>query len=417
MFFNPLKRPFAIAFASFFIFGSISVTLSAAIPGSEVSSDGLLSARAPPKKIATVSFPEVDIEDAYPLMLNPTDLVELQALFLEKIATDMKDLLKKPELSTITAENLDVAEGSWLRLYRKPSDLQRYIMPYSVKAGDKEYNGMTLQMWNVDDKGKTVTPKARLFRKPYVKQNKDVSTPKELLTIVSRSKFVIITFTDKTSLEPSKPLDLQSPVRGLLEMCPNVTEVIVEDITHRLGIQLLLPDDVRFVDLPTLLELDDRYAVPYKLEHSKSGYSGGQLELLKNAKKVHSRGRVHGFATSNSKGSFRTIEEVEKVLLPMIDMNARAKPKITSVISNLQEVLPTIRGKYWREQRNYDMFATDSPYQSDKKKSVHFYRTLAMLMTAVELYDHKSLPSGRELMVTVDKVEEIYRNTLHLMAL
>ncbi|KAJ3727446.1 hypothetical protein C8R42DRAFT_716907 [Lentinula raphanica] len=409
MFFNPLKRPFAIAFAYLFIAGSISVTLSAAIPGSEVSSDGLLSARAPPKKFATVSFPEVDIEDAYPLMLDPTDLVELQELFLEKIATDMKDLLKKPELSTITAENLDVAEGSQLRLHRKPSNLQRYIMPYSVKAGDKEYTGMTLQMWNVDDKGKTVTPKARLFQKPYVKQNKDVSMPKELLTIVSRSKFVIITFTDKTSLEPSKPLDLQSPVRGLLEMCPNVTGVIVEDIAHRLGIQLLLPDDVRFVDLPTLLELDDRYAVPYELKHSKSGYSRGQLELLKDATKVHSRGRVHGFATSNSKGSFRTIEEVEKVLLPMIDMNARMKPKITSVISNLQEALPTIRGKYWRQPRNYDMFLTDSPYESDKAKSAHLYRNFATLMVAVQTYGSKSQPSGRELTKLIEAAEEMFQ--------
>ncbi|KAJ3969632.1 hypothetical protein EV361DRAFT_998485 [Lentinula raphanica] len=379
-FFNPLKRPFAIAFAYLFIAGSISVTLSAAIPGSEVSSDGLLSARAPPKKIATVSFPEVDIEDAYPLMLNPTDLVELQELFLEKIATDMKDLLKRPELSTIKAKDLGVAEGSQLRLYRKPSDLQRYIMPYSVKAGDKEYNGMTLQMWNVDDKGKTVTPKTRLFRKPYVKQNKDVSKPEKLLEIASRSKFVI-TFTTDTNeafKHPSTRLSLREQFQGLLDMCPNVTDVIVKDIKQALKLEELLRSDIKFDKFPSVLEFNDCYAVPYKLEHSMSKYSGGQLEVLKD-KTAHWRGRVRRFGGSGQPSSIEISKEVEKVLPPIIDMNANAKTTIVSIINNVQSAMPTIWGKYWRQDRNIQMFF-DPLYHQDE--SPHYNMIWAMLTTA-----------------------------------
>ncbi|KAJ3765202.1 hypothetical protein FB446DRAFT_709651 [Lentinula raphanica] len=188
MFFYPLKHQLAIVFASLFIFGSISVTSSAAIPASE---NGLVRACPLPEISTIVSFPADDIPNAYPLILDPKDVVVLQGLLLEKIATDIKYLLNKPELSTIKGENLGLAEGSQLRLYRKPSDLRRYILPYSVKVGDKEYNGMTLQMWNVDKDGKPVTPKAQLFRKPYI-----ISYMKE----IPRLRMYMFVFLPKASV-------------------------------------------------------------------------------------------------------------------------------------------------------------------------------------------------------------------------
>ncbi|KAJ3963773.1 hypothetical protein EV361DRAFT_984053 [Lentinula raphanica] len=157
MFFCPLKRPFAIAIASLFIFGSISVTLSVAIPASDVSSlllmhksqSGLVRAHVPPKISATVSFPTDDVQDAYPLFLNETDLDALQKLVVEKIAKDIQHLLQNNKLSTLEGKDLGVTKESQLRIFRNLPE-RRYIVPYDVEIAGKKFQGMTLEMWNVD---------------------------------------------------------------------------------------------------------------------------------------------------------------------------------------------------------------------------------------------------------------------------
>ncbi|KAJ3966117.1 hypothetical protein EV361DRAFT_599262 [Lentinula raphanica] len=251
---------------------------------------------------------------------------------------------------------------------------------------------MTLRMWNVDGK-----PKAKLYRKLKGKSvGKPLSNAKELLEIASRSKFVVITFTKNTNEAfglPSTPLVLKMAYKGLLDMCPNVTDVIVKDIKTRLRVEQLLNDDVRFAGFPSILDFGDGYAVPYELNQLKSDkYSGGQLEVLKDAEDKHSRGRVRRFGSSVAPSSIHVIEELQKVLLPIIQMNAETKT-LASVIDNLQTHLPTIRGKYWRQDRNLEMFYTRSPY--DKPTSPCIFVTYATLKTAQYFGGRqKSIPSG-----------------------
>ncbi|KAJ3833467.1 hypothetical protein F5878DRAFT_645922 [Lentinula raphanica] len=329
MFFCPLKRPFAIAFASLFIFGSISVTLSVAIPASDVSSSGLVRAHVPPKISATVSFPTDDVQDAYPLFLNETDLDALQKLVVEKIAKDIQHLLQNNKLSTLEGKDLGVAKESQLRIFRKISE-RRYIVPYDVEIAGKKFQGMTLEMWNVDKDGIPVNPKARLCRSGYVEKHKDPKlilkaeliqeSLQPLLEIASRSKFVIVTFTEKAS-KALKPVQLEDIYEGMLNTLRAFTDLIVVDIIKSLGHNQLLATDVKFEGLPSVLESSKRYAVAYELKHMMSGYSGGQLEVLKqerkeiaNKKKNVSRGQVRRFKDpSDEAGSVHILKPVEQV--------------------------------------------------------------------------------------------------------
>ncbi|KAJ3755870.1 hypothetical protein EV360DRAFT_85494 [Lentinula raphanica] len=419
MFFYPLKHQLAILFASLFIFGSISVTSSAAIPASEVSSNGLVRACPPPEISTIVSFPADDIPDAYPLILDPKDVVVLQGLLLEKIATDIKYLLNKPELSTIKGENLGLAEGSQLRLYRKPSDSRRYILPYSVKVGDKEYNGMTLQMWNVDKDGKSVTPKARLFRKAYIKNNKDLSTleTQQLLELASRAKFVIITFTGETSKSDSMtPLKLQDLYAGMLAMLRAFSDLIVADIkqTFAPGLEDLLDEDVRFDNLPTVLQSVKRYAIPYGLNHSKPGYSGGQLEVLRQERKERkgkkvkdSGGQVRRFKNPlDGEGSVHINKEVEQFLLPIIQTSARPtkSSSLRLTIQNIQFCLSKMFGPYWNQPAIFRL----APYPRTALPPSR--RTLVMLAVARNVDAKKS--SEEEVEKKVKEYDDNYKRSI-----
>ena len=125
------------------------------------SQSGLVRAHVPPKISATVSYPTDDVQDAYPLFLNETDLDALQKLVVEKIAKDIQHLLQNNKLSTLEGKDLGVAKESQLRIFRKLSE-RRYIVPYDVEIAGKKFQGMTLEMWNVDKDGIPVNPKARL---------------------------------------------------------------------------------------------------------------------------------------------------------------------------------------------------------------------------------------------------------------
>ncbi|KAJ3755868.1 hypothetical protein EV360DRAFT_85492 [Lentinula raphanica] len=395
MFFCPLKRPFAIAFASLFIFGSFSVALSVAIPASDVSSSGLVRAHVPPKISATVSFPTDDVQDAYPLFLNETDLDALQKLVVEKIAKDIQHLLQNNKLSTLEGKDLGVAKESQLRIFRKISE-RRYIVPYDVEIAGKKFQGMTLEMWNVDKDGIPVNPKARLCRSGYVEKHKDpklILKPEPLLEIASRSKFVIVTFTEKAS-KALKPVQLEDIYEGMLNTLRAFTDLIVVDIIKSLGHNQLLATDVKFEGLPSVLESSKRYAVAYELKHMMSGYSGGQLEVLKqerkeiaNKKKNVSRGQVRRFKDpTDEAGSVHILKPVEQFLLPIIQTSAR-QTKTSDYrdrVKDLQACLEKVFGVKWRDDKTSSEYMEFAPYE--KSVSPYLRQTVVFMNAAVFLH-------------------------------
>ncbi|KAJ3727444.1 hypothetical protein C8R42DRAFT_754831, partial [Lentinula raphanica] len=300
MFFYPLKRQLAIAFAYLLIAGSISVTLSAAIPGSEVSSDGLIRVRAPPEQFAAVSFPaQVDITNAYPVFLKKAHKDTLQRIILKRIAKDVKNLVELPNGKLdLEANNLKV-EGS-ICIFRDPdSDDIRYIVPYNLAVAEENFEGSTLEVSYVG--GNPHDSKASLHRKINGKLVAfDLSEIEAMAQLIARTqRYAEVTFqtSEMTHGYRVRPISQEARSTMLLDV---VLHVIAKDVQS----VLKLPEQFPYSSLssksaPKVLSKnlrDKRYVIPYQLQYPRdlesNRYTGGRIEVWYTELQGEPKGRI-----------------------------------------------------------------------------------------------------------------------------
>ncbi|KAJ3778455.1 hypothetical protein FB446DRAFT_713596 [Lentinula raphanica] len=182
----------------------------------------------------------------------------------------------------------------------------------------------------------------------------------------------------------------------MLNMLRPFMDLIVADIKQSFGIELL-DDDVKLENLPSVLQSVTRYVVPYELKHLKSGYSGGQLEVLKqdrkktkDEEKSNSRGQVRRFKDpSDGKGSVHITKEVEQILLPLIQTSERPTESRRLQIQNVQFCLSKMFGPNWNKPEKSFIFQ-GAPY-FDKSAAIPYVRQTKVTLDAARTLDVKKL--------------------------
>ncbi|KAJ3844063.1 hypothetical protein F5878DRAFT_656189 [Lentinula raphanica] len=289
---SPLKRQLAVAFASLFIFGSISVTLSAAIPPSE---NGLIRPRRP-KKIATVSFPTTlplhADSNVYPVFLQDDDKVALQEIVVEMIAKDVRNIVELPKGKLdLKAKDLKVT-GS-LCLFRNPDPKAiSYVVPYTIATANKDFEGMMLHISYATDRSSR--PNAILEgRIDGMEHSQPIPEPEaeKMLRIASRSlKFAEVTF-ETSVMEVNGYRKSNMPKRAkLYTLWDIVMRDLANDIQSVLGLTVNLPSSsLLSKSSPVVLTKPalgrGRYFIPYQLQYpddlDSKNYVGGHFEVWK----------------------------------------------------------------------------------------------------------------------------------------
>ncbi|KAJ3778429.1 hypothetical protein FB446DRAFT_713451 [Lentinula raphanica] len=384
MLLSSLGRDLPIAFAFLSIFGSISVTFSAAIPPSGAGS------------IATLSFvrklPEdLSVQGAYRVFFDEDDdtMSKFQKLVEDKIAKDIHNLFQDKSLAGSTADRLTVEAGTPLYLFHDPNS-KRYFVPYNIATPDKKksFEGMTLRMWYIDNN--VGNPQAKLYRRINDKSTKpkDVSNPKELLDIASLShpKSILITFTTEGEKIPEtkpgtrpKPVELAGAFQGLLDIFPKLSESIVHDVSSRIrqSVSTLLDLKVRVEGFPSVLATSQRFIIPYEIAYGPDmqqfrEYKHGQFEVFKKSN-LKSESKSEPLVQLRRTGTTPRIEKIDKkkldheILRDVIEMGMRAATNGSDgvdVTRELPQVMEKLVGVDWKDRKVLgDFLGRQPPYE------------------------------------------------------